>query len=152
MAEIIAKLLASSIVRYALVVAIALSLGYGTQTYRWHVSNIAQAAKEAEELVATKEKYEAIEQLSDAQNAFADSRRDSVRIEYRDRMRNIYSTVPANTCPEKHGADAGSTAGDAQTDGRDRVANIAAEARAGLQNQLERVNNAIAAEKAALRH
>ncbi len=144
-------ILASNALRQILALAVAFGLGYGTQTYRWQVSDIEKAAKAAEKLAATKEKYEAIEQLSDAQNAFADSRRDSVRIEYRDRMRNIITAMPANTCPKEFGADARQAVGDAQTDGRDRVADIAAEARAGLQNQLERVNNAIAAEQAAIK-
>jgi hypothetical protein len=144
-------ILASSTLRFVLAITVAFGLGYGVQTYRWHVSDIAEAAKVAEKLAATKEKYEAIEQLADAQNAFADSRRDSVRVEYRERMRNVIAAVPPNACVKEPGADAGKIAGDAQADGRDRVADIAAEARAGLQNQLERVNNAIAAEKAAIK-
>jgi hypothetical protein len=151
MAPIVATILGSSVARYAIAVSVAFVVGYGTQTYRWHVSDIAEAAKAEEKLAATKEKYEAIEQLADAQNAFADSRRDGVRVEYRERMRNVIAAVPPNSCPKEHGRDEGQAAGNAQEDGRDRVADIAAEARAGLQNQLERVNNAIAAEKAAIR-
>jgi hypothetical protein len=124
--------------------------GYLYATYNCHVANIKRIAKQDQQLADKKDKNESLQQLAESQNVFADQRRDGIRIEYRDRMRNIY-TMSTDTCPKTNGTDAGGRSADAKEDGRDRVAEIAAEARSGLETIEAKLTNAIEVERAAIK-
>lgn len=81
----IAAILASNALRYVLALSIAFGLGYGTQTYRWHNEKVKLAAVKEVQIETNKQILHAAEN----QIVFAETKRDVVRTEYRDRLRDI---------------------------------------------------------------
>ena len=147
----IATLLASNAFRYALALSIAFGMGWSTHWYSAFKSNQVKAAQ----LEASYKTNKQIFHAGDAAIKAAGTVRESVRVEYRDRLRDI-SSSETKQCPaatpdrapgERNNREDGSTKEASARTTKDDLADIAAECYAGVLTIREQLRALIQAEE-----